>query len=78
MFKFVSMYSREELRKMPRSECVKKLGIKDKGKVLQAPPCRKCGGACIEVDLGALCLQCLDCGHSEEAFGFNELIEVRR
>lgn len=71
MEKYISMWSRDELAQMSRREALKKLGIKKDKVVIQSPICRKCGHLCIEVDLGAIFLQCLECGHSEEAHSFD-------
>lgn len=70
MESYVSMWSREELARLSRSESLRRVGIKKDKVVIQSPICRKCGGSCVEVDLGTTYLQCVDCGHTEEAHYF--------
>lgn len=64
---YISMYSERELYHLSREEKSKKVGIKVNGVVMQPPICRMCKGGAIEVDVGTVYLQCLDCGHTEEA-----------
>lgn len=70
---YISMWSREELAEVSRRKALSMIGVKENGTIIQPPVCRVCGGGCIEVDLGTKFLQCLECGHSEEAHYYNSV-----
>ena len=73
MAEYVSMWTREELAEVSRKKSLSMIGVKENGTIIQPPVCKKCGGGCIEVDLGTKYLQCLDCGYSAEAHYYDSV-----
>lgn len=68
MEEYISMRDANSMKQIPRKQALKEIGIKKDGDMLQPPKCLKCGNPCIEVDLGAKYLQCIECGHSSPMY----------
>ena len=59
---YVTMYTEEEARELPREKVLETVGMVDGKTVVSAPQCTKCGSPCLMVDLGDPYLQCSSCG----------------
>lgn len=78
MVEYISMKDGESLSKISRREALREIGIKKNGEIIQPPKCIRCGGGCIEVDLGTKYLQCTECGHSSVMYSYKDTMFGRK
>ena len=73
---YVSMYSKEDVRRVPRDKILESIGIIEDGKLIQPPRCIKCDCYALIIELEEKYIQCSSCGKITRLYEYKVITTI--